>query len=45
MWYDCKWENYPQETKMTKTLTTIDHRTDLNTSENIIEGIHSQKVT
>ena len=30
MWYDCQWDNYPQKTKMTQTLTTIGHRTAFN---------------
>ena len=27
MWYDCQWDNCPQETKMTQKLTTIGHGT------------------
>ena len=30
MWYDCQWDNYPQKTKITQTLTTIGHRTPMN---------------
>ena len=30
MWYDCQWDNYPQETKITQTLVTIGHRTAFN---------------
>ena len=26
MWYDCQWDNCPQETKMTLKLTTTGHR-------------------
>ena len=39
MWFDCKWDNCPQETKMTQTQTlihfvTIGHRSALNNEQN-----------
>ena len=33
MWYYCQRDNCPQETKMTQTLTTIDHRTAFNNEQ------------
>ena len=33
MWYDCQWDNYPQKTKMTQTLTTIGHRMAFNNEQ------------
>ena len=33
MWYDCQLDNCPQEAKMTKTLTTIDHRTSFDNEQ------------
>ena len=33
IWYDCQWDNCPQETKMTQTLTTIGHRTAFNNEQ------------
>ena len=30
MWYDCQWDNFSQETKMTEKLTTIVHGTASN---------------
>ena len=27
MWYDCQWDNSPQDTKITQKWTTIGHRT------------------
>ena len=40
MWYDCQWDNCPQETKMTPTLTTIGHCTAFNN-----EHIQNSKVS
>ena len=37
MWYYCQWDNYPQKTKMTQTLTTISHRMLLNFNWNSIK--------
>ena len=33
MWYDCQRDNYPQETKVTQTLTTIGHRIAFNNEQ------------
>ena len=33
MWYDCQWDNCPQETKMTQTLTFIGHGTAFNNEQ------------
>ena len=33
MWYDCQWDNRPQETKMTQKLTNICHRTAFNNEQ------------
>ena len=33
VWYDCQRDNSPQETKMTKKLQTIGHRTVVNNEQ------------
>ena len=33
MWYDCQWDNFPQETKMTQKLTILGHRTAFNNEQ------------
>ena len=40
MWYDCQWDNSPQETKMTQKLITLGHRTasTMSNKENPTHG-------
>ena len=33
MWFDCQWDNSPQETKMTHKLTSIGHHEDFNNEQ------------
>ena len=44
MWYDCQWDNSPQDTKMTQKLTTTGNRTALSFFC-VIQSKASTKVT